>query len=155
IPDSIISREIPVRVVNRMLMNFGHDSDYSDVFSKVVPEILPILLDPKDDKIYKLSCQSLAACMRCVPEIAGTRVADIENLLLKELRNPYGEIVEAIGECFAALPMCILHLQRKDGPVEYKEIWCNIFTKILNTMNSMFNSILRLTEGNNLYKCFL
>ncbi|CAL1262316.1 unnamed protein product [Larinioides sclopetarius] len=153
IPDSFISREIPLKVLNRMLVNFGRDPDYSDVFSKLIPDIFPSLLSPENDKIYKLSCQSLAFCMKYIPEIAGTIVADIEKLLLKELNNPYGEIVEAIGECFAALPSCIFCLQRKgaDGKVDYKQIWCNLFAKVLNTINMLLNNLTRLPEDHEDY----
>ncbi|KAF8792395.1 hypothetical protein HNY73_003996 [Argiope bruennichi] len=144
-PDSVIAREIPLNILNRMIINFGSVTDYSEVFSKLMNDILSFLSESDGDKIYKLSCQSLALYMKYLPEIAGSRINDIEEILVKELNNPYGEVIEAIGDCFAALPTCLLRYH-KTNSIQYKDTWCNLIKKFLNTMHLSLNNLMNLSE---------
>ncbi|GFS94660.1 uncharacterized protein NPIL_509301 [Nephila pilipes] len=142
-PDSYIPKKLTLKILNKIVTNFSQESIYKDAFQKFIPEILPLLLN-LDNEVYEHRCHTLALCMKCVPQILGPHGDVIEKFLLKKLDTSCIKTSEAIAECFAALPICLMHFRKIK--TTYMDVWLDVYLRILNTIQSVLNDIL-LTPG--------
>ncbi|GFQ70109.1 uncharacterized protein TNCT_192961 [Trichonephila clavata] len=141
-PGSYISKKLTLKILNRIVVNFSQESVYNDAFQKFIPHILPLLLK-LDDEIYRHSCHTLAVLMRCIPKIVGPHMDEIEEFLFKKMDSMCTKTVEAIAECFAALPTCQMHF--KKTKMVFKDMWRDIYRKISNTFHLILNDILLMS----------
>ncbi|GFY73963.1 uncharacterized protein TNIN_25341 [Trichonephila inaurata madagascariensis] len=140
--DSYIPKKLVLKILNVIVENFSQESVYNDAFQRFIPEILPLLLNV-DDETYRHCCHTLAVLMRCIPKIVGAHLDEIEKFMLKKLDSMCTKTIEAIAECFAALPTCQMHFKKTRAP--FKDIWLDIYLKILNTIQLILNDILQMS----------
>lgn len=144
-PDSYIPKKLTLKILNKIIMNFSQESIYKNTFQKFIPDILPLLLN-LENEIYEHCCRTLSVCMKCIPQIVGPHEVEIERFLLKKLDCTCTKTIEAITECFAALPMCQMHF-KKATKNTYGDMWLDIYLRILNTIQMLLNDILQRKEG--------
>ncbi|GFX19958.1 uncharacterized protein TNCV_1435181 [Trichonephila clavipes] len=141
-PDSYIPKKLILKILKIIVENFSQESVYNDAFEKFIPDILPLLLN-LEDETYQHCCHTLAVLMRCIPKIVGPHLIEIEIFLLKKLDSMCTKTVEAIAECFAALPTCQMHF--KKTRVDFKDTWLDVYHKILNTIHLILIDILQMS----------
>ncbi|GIY64761.1 uncharacterized protein CDAR_302921 [Caerostris darwini] len=141
--DSFLSKELVLKVLNEIITNFSHEHVCQQSFQKIIPLVMPLLLNMKDEPI-KHTLHTLALCMKNLPDLLGNYVPDIEKFLVKQLSNSDTEVVLASAECFATLPLCVAYSEK--GKFTLREMWKETFLKALNTIEIVLNGILKNKE---------
>ncbi|GIZ04284.1 uncharacterized protein CEXT_271661 [Caerostris extrusa] len=139
--DSFLSKELVLKVLNEIITNFSHEHVCQQSFQKIIPLVMPLLLNMKDEPI-KHTFHTLALCMKNLPDLLGNYV---------QLSNSDTEVVQASAECFATLPLCVAYSEK--GKYTLREMWKEMFLKALNTIEIVMNGILKNNQKTDYIDC--